>query len=301
MNKGVALIAGGTGFIGQALASSLRSSGFKSLRILSRNPRNADEYRWNVEEGTIDPRALEGDVTHVVFTAGDNIASSRITPERLAVLRDSRIKATRLLVERLQSNDRRLTAYVSCSAIGFYGCSTRPDAVYEDDRPGTDWSAKMCEDWEAEIGKASAIADRVVTLRLPPVLGRDHGAYPKMALPARWGLASAFASGEQPFPWIHVEDCVAIFQEAVVSPSWKGVYNVVAPEHVSHAQFTAALAHSFGMPYWLPNIPQFVLNAGMGRELGDLLCGGVDVRTKRLGNFAFKYPSLARALAELSK
>lgn len=143
----------------------------------------------------------------------------------------------------------------------------------------------------------------MAVLRLPVVLGPEEGAYPKMALPARFGLAAALGSGQQWFAWAHVDDVTAAFVRAVSDHSMRGVYNVVAPHHVTNNEFTAALAHSHGFPHWLPNVPSWALNAALGGELASLLLGGTRVSSAKLAalGFQFRFPTLDAALAHLKQ
>lgn len=65
---------------------------------------------------------------------------------------------------------------VSTSAVGYYGVSTS-DTFDEASRPGNDFLAHVCQDWEAEANKAEA---RVVILRSGIILAKNGGALGKM-------------------------------------------------------------------------------------------------------------------------
>ncbi len=72
-------------------------------------------------------------------------------------------------------------------------------------------------------------------------------------------------SGNQVFPWIHLDDACAVYVRAVEDDKMSGVYNVVAPDAVTNKQFTSAMGRTMNRPTFLWT-PPFVLNAIFGRE-----------------------------------
>ena len=154
------LIGGGTGFIGSRLADLLAERG-DEVRILSRNPAQVamhPAYAWDARAMILDAAALEG-VTHVVNLAGAGIADARWTPARKALIIESRTQTTRLLQRAIQEHGRDVTAYVSASAIGYYGDSG--DAwVKEDAAPGDGFLSESTVAWERavqELGEATGL------------------------------------------------------------------------------------------------------------------------------------------------
>src|SRR5690554_1313292 len=91
------LIAGGTGFIGNALRVSLEADGHQCL-ILSRS-RGANTVLWNPQDGTIESDKLSG-VDAVVNLAGSSIAC-RWTNAAKHTIRESRVRSTALLCRTL--------------------------------------------------------------------------------------------------------------------------------------------------------------------------------------------------------
>lgn len=57
MNKKV-IITGGTGLVGKRLTELLISKNYQ-VNILCRNPKKANEYKWNLEENYIDEKYLK--------------------------------------------------------------------------------------------------------------------------------------------------------------------------------------------------------------------------------------------------
>ncbi len=133
--------------------------------------------------------------------------------------------------------------------------------------------------------------------------GLDGGAYPPLALLARFGLAASVGSGAQPFPWVHIKDTVAAIMETLTHvDKISGVFNLAAPNSVSNAQFTTQLARSFHRPHLLPNIPAPIVRAVLGKERAAMALGGSPVSCDKLlqTGFKFKFPQLKEALDDLA-
>lgn len=81
---------------------------------------------------------------------------------------------------------------------------------------------------------------RGVKLRTPIVLARGGGAPTHLSLLARWGLASPLGSGKQWVPWIHIDDLVRVYEQALSDEQMAGVYNVAADEQPDQRTFMHA-------------------------------------------------------------
>jgi uncharacterized protein (TIGR01777 family) len=295
------LVAGGAGLVGRHLARALVGSG-REVTVLSRSgraaalPPGAEGRPWeDLAE------ALEGAVA-VVNLCGEGIAEARWTPERKRALLDSRVGPTRRLVAALAAARQRPGVLVNASAVGIYGPRDgRP--VTEADPPGSGFLADLGRAWEAAAAGAEPLGVRVVQLRLGVVLARDGGALPRMARPARWGLAARLGDGRQGLSWIHVDDLVRMILAALTDPGWHGPVNATAPAPVGNGAFTRALCRQLGRP--LPPTPAWLTRAALGLLLGEmgeamLLQGAyvLPARAQALG-FRFRFPEVAGALADL--
>ena len=58
--------------------------------------------------------------------------------------------------------------------------------------------------------------------------------------------------------WIHVDDLVSLFVEALSNPAYEGPYNGTAPSPVPMAELCSELGATMGRPSWLP-VPEFAL------------------------------------------
>ena len=287
------LITGGSGFIGQALCRALIADRDEVV-VLTRDARRA-RTRLPAEVALIERLRDAGEVDAVVNLAGENLADARWTDARKQALRESRLGATRALVEWMAARERRPYVLVSGSAVGWYG-PRGDEELGEDASPGTDFAAKLCRDWESEAEAARALGVRVCRIRTGIVLDADGGALAKMLLPFRLGLGGRFGDGSQWMSWIARADVVGLILWLIKTESAHGAYNATAPVPVTNADFSTALGAVLHRPVMLP-APAFALRAMLG-EMADLLLTGqrvVPVRALAEG-FRFRYSDLSPAL-----
>jgi len=270
-------IAGGTGFLGRALAASLASDGHDVV-VLRRG-------------STAEIDGADG----VVNLSGESIAGKRWTGAQKERIRDSRVKTTRALVEAIRRAKRPPSVFVSGSAVGYYG--PHGDEIVTEDTPaGSDFLAGVCVQWEQEAASASGFT-RVVYARTGVVLERDGGALPPMLPPFRFGVGGPVGSGRQFWPWIHRADWVAMVRWALATPSVSGPINVTAPAPVTNAEFARALGRALHRPAFMPT-PAFAIRLILGEMADALVLSGqraIPQRAEHAG-FAFAYPRLDGAL-----
>ena len=293
------LLTGATGFVGDALLPALVNDGH-SLICLTRNPakaakrfaRLAASIRWitSVTEVEVMPNA-------VINLSGEGIADSRWTDSRKRILRVSRITVTEQLVAQLNTLDGEPDVVVSGSAIGYYGPQT--DTVTEEQEPGSDFSARLCADWEKAIGGLDVDATYIYTVRIGVVLGRPGGFLGRLEMPFRCGLGGPLGNGQQMLSWIHRDDLVAMIRWMLSGSPDAGAYNATSPQPVSNGEFTTTFGDILRRPTIL-RVPEMPMRFALG-ELADLLFKGQPVYPKRAldQGFQFEYPDLRCALTQL--
>ena len=299
--SGAVLLSGGTGLIGGRIVPALSET--REVRLLSR--RAGEDARPNVRrvqwDGQHFPAEALAETETVVHLAGEPVFGGLPTRARQARLRHSRIGSTQDLIARIAelAPGERPGTLVCASAVGFYG-DRGEERLPESASQGQGFLADLCRDWEAAADGAGELGLRVVKLRFGIVLARGAGALGMMALAFKTGLGGRLGSGQQWFPWVHIDDAAAAVLAAVSNPDWSDTVNVVAPNPVKNADLTKVLAAQLGRPAFMV-VPGFAVRLGMG-PLADELLGSkyvVPERATSLG-FVWKHEQLASALeAEL--
>jgi uncharacterized protein (TIGR01777 family) len=290
------LISGASGLVGAALTKAFRAEGSTIAHLVRSGGAAPDDgIRWDPRSGSVDASAMEG-ADAVINLNGASIAGGRWTPERKAILRASRVDATRTLVDALARLRRKPRVLVSSSAVGYYG--DRGDEILtESSGAGTGFLAEMARDWEAEAMHAEASGIRTVLVRFGVILSPEGGALPRMLTPFKLGVGGRLGSGKQWMPWIALEDAISAIRFAIANADMSGPVNVVAPNAVENAEFTRTLAHALHRPAIFP-APAFVLRLVLGEMADELLLAGQRARPEKLlaAGYAFRFDTLDTAL-----
>jgi uncharacterized protein len=277
-----ALVLGASGFVGRHLVGALRARGDSVEEASLRAP----------EEAASAAQACDA----VVNLAGETLAQRWNAAAKQRIER-TRTELPRRFLQALASLRRRPAVYVSASAIGYYG--TSESATFDESSPaGNDFLAGVCQKWESEASRASDLGMRVAVVRSGFVLGTDGGGLAKMLPPFRMGLGGIVGSGHQWVSWIHVEDAVGIYMLAL--DRGNGAIDATAPNPVTNAEFTRALATTLGRPAVAP-APTFALRMLLG-EGADVLLKGQRVlpnRALREYGFVFRFAGIEEALQNL--
>jgi len=292
-------ITGASGFIGRRLMKAL-AGGDHKLRVLSRHagtnlPPGVQLFVWDAMKGQPTEESLEG-VDAVVHLAGEPIAQ-RWNDEVKQKIRESRATGTRNLVQALSHARQRPAVLVCGSAIGYYG-SRGDEMLTESSAPGSGFMADVCIAWEKEADLAESLGVRLVKLRTGVVLGVNGGVLAKMVPPFKAGMGGKLGHGDQWMSWIHLDDLVGIVQHVLDNPV-RGPVNGTAPNPVTNADFTKALAHSLGRPAVVP-MPAFTLKFMFG-EMAEVMLASQRVlpEAAEAAGYTFRYPGLEPALANI--
>jgi len=301
------VIAGGTGFLGRALADRLLADRHDVVVLTRRAPATpARDPRLRVvtwtPTGGVGPWAAEIDgAGAVVNLAGESIAGKRWSAAHKQRIAASRLDATRSIVAAIRAAATPPVVLVSGSAVGYYGPGG-DDIATEDCPPGNDFLARVCVQWETEAARAATPRTRVALMRTGLVLERDGGALRQMLPPFWIGAGGPVGSGRQFWPWIHRHDWIELVRWTIQTANVSGPINAVAPTPVTNAEFARTLGRVLRRPAVMP-APAFALRLLLGEMADALLLSGqraVPARAERLG-FVFQYARLEDALRSIFK
>jgi uncharacterized protein len=281
-------ITGSTGLIGSALTPLFAQAGHEVVRL----SRPGD---WDPENRNVNLPAFRN-IDVLVHLAGENIAGGRWTVARKRRIRESRTSGTRLIAETLSKLDPPPGAFISASAIGYYG-DRGDELLQETSAAGTGFLADVCQQWEASTAAATRAGIRVVHLRLGIVLSKRGGALAKMLLPFQLGMGGRIGSGLQYWSWISLEDACGVVEHCIQAAGLHGPVNVVSPAAVTNLEFTRSLGRALRRPTIFP-LPSFAARLVLGEMADPLLLASARVEPTKLlaSRFVFRHRDLEPAL-----
>jgi uncharacterized protein (TIGR01777 family) len=306
------LISGSSGLIGTAVTRLLTENGHTVTRLLrpqskinpAEQPVEGEvqrDVRWDPVANEFDAEAAEG-ADAVVHLAGASIGGGRWTDSRKALLRSSRIDATRHLVESLSALNKKPKVFVGVSAIGYYG-DRRDENLTDHSGPGVDFLAQICKDWERESNRAADFGARVVMSRFGIVLSTRGGALPRMLTPIKMFVGGKLGSGQQWMSWISIDDVAGIIRFALENETVRGPINAVSPYPIRNAEFIKKAARAVHRPAIFP-APAFALRLMLGEMADGLLLSSQRVIPEKLKTLGYEFQdsdlgfTLARLISE---
>ena len=291
------IITGGTGLVGKRLTILLKEKGYE-VNILCRNPKQPNEYKWNIEANFIDEKVFENAIA-IIHLAGAGVADKRWTDERKQEIIDSRVKSTQLLFQYLAEGKHQIQSFISASAVGFYG-DRKNELLTEASSNGTGFLAEVCQLWENEVEKIASITIAVSKIRIGIVLSKDGGALPKLDFPIRFGIGAYIGNGKQFVPWIHIDDLCQIFFHLFEHKNQNSTYNACAPDVKTNKEMSKTIAHVLHRPFIPFPAPEFVLKTVMG-EMATMLLMSNNCTSKKIQQtgFVFQFPTLEKALENI--
>ena len=297
------LVTGASGLIGSAVCDALLARGDEVVG-LSRDPARARGSNPTVSWHAWDPAnerpaeaAFEG-VDAVVNLVGEEI-NQRLTPEAKRRIHESRVRATKNLVDAMLAASPSPPTLVSQAATGIYG--DRGEAVLDESAPPAEgFLPQLVVEWEHEARQAEAGGVRVVVLRTGLILDPEGGLLKELVPPFRFGVGGPLAGGAWYMPWIHRDDEVGMILWALDDPRVSGTLNATAPNPVTNSEFSKALGAALHRPSFVP-APKLAVVALRGSELAEQIVGSHRViprRAQDLG-YVFRFSEVEPALRDL--
>lgn len=252
------VIPGGSGHVGAVAERAFTAAGH-SVVVLSRNPRRANEVRWDGR--TLGAWAAELDGCDVVLNLAGRSVSCRYTPANLRQMMDSRVLSTRVVGEAIARAERPPRVWLQASTATIYahtfGAANDEGGVIGGGEAGVPpywaYSVEIAKNWEREQAGADTPDTRKVALRSAMVMGPERGGiFDYLAWLARLGLGGAVAGGRQYVSWIHDRDFTAALGFLITHTDLEGPVNLAAPNPLPQRAFMRTLRRAWGMPLGLP-------------------------------------------------
>lgn len=296
------LIAGGSGLIGQRLSQLLSEKSY-AVAHLSRR-RRADYpyelYQWDVDKQEIDVAAVEG-ADYIINLAGAGIVDKRWTNQRKKVIIESRTESTRLLLKAIKECQHKPKAYISGSAIGYYG-DRGNELLTETSPAGKDFLAESTTAWEAAVQEVAETGIRTAYIRIGIVLSTQGGALPKMLIPFYFFLGTYFGNGRQWHSWVHIDDLCQMFIWAMEKEQTSGAFNGVSPRPLTNKDLTLAIGRARDQFFIPLPAPAFILRLGMGEMVSTILNSSkVSSQKAQEHGFEFAFPEAETAVRDVLK
>lgn len=295
------LVTGSSGLIGTALRRALREAGHRPIRLVrpSSSADTGDHVRWEPTGGRIENGALEG-VHAVVNLAGEPLLG-RWTRAKKHRIRESRVQGTRLLAETLASLQRPPSVLLSGSAVGYYG-SRGDEILTEASSTGDGFLAEVVADWERAARPVVDAGIRLVHLRTGLVQDREADLVKLQLIPFKLGLGGKLGSGEQWFPWIHIDDHVRAMLHLLADEEATGPVNMTAPNPVRQGEYAKTLGRVLNRPAAL-TVPKPAVKLVFGTTAAEeMATASQRVVPERLVDelgFSFTHPELEPALRDV--
>jgi uncharacterized protein (TIGR01777 family) len=305
------IIAGGTGFIGQAMVQYFANKKYqcaiigrseKKIKKIFGDKVKAITWEQILAHGSDEIKTADA----IINLTGANIGEKRWTEKRKIEIIESRIIPTRILAELCAKLGKNSPPLLNASAVGVYGLqpsvsSGLPPALDEtkllDFETPPDFLAKIGQEWELATMPAKEAGVRVVNMRFGVVLGKSGGVLTKLKIPFLFFIGGPVGNGQQPFSWVALTDLLRAVEFLLAHPEIVGPVNIVAPQCVTQKELAKALGKALHRPSFMTT-PGFILKLVYGQMADELLLRGQHVIPSVLPKYGFKfqYPNIQSAL-----
>ncbi len=295
------IIAGGSGFIGEAIVAKFSHQDHHIL-ILSRHPEQVSVldhgsvkvFSWLNETSPPLENLVEGaDV--IINLAGTPLMKTWWTRSRKKQILSSRLDASKALAEALHKTHKKPGLVITASAVGWYGHRPFGD-VTETAPKGSGFLAMVCEAWEQESRALSELGIRSIQLRLGTVLEAKGGMLKLLAPIFKAFVGGPPGDGSQWLSWVHRDDVANAIAWIMTHPDLEGPVNLTSPEPVQMKKFCIMLGKILKRPSWV-SVPAWVLR-WLLQDTSEVMLAGAKVIPEKLilSGFVFQYPHLQEAL-----
>lgn len=300
------ILAGGSGFLGQALAKHFTTRNCEVL-VLTRHPTKTNELAWDGESLGDWARHIDG-ADAVINLCGRSV-DCRYTAANRRILINSRVKPTHVLGQAIAQCANPPAVWLNASSATIYRHTFGPAW----DETGTDFAAtpEVCDEfslriigeWEKVFYAPTLPSTRRIALRTTMVLGHaKNSVFPVLCRLARLGLGGRMGSGQQFVSWLHVDDFCRAIEWLIEHEDISGPVNIAAPNTVTNTEMMRHFRQLVGMPIGLPATAWMLeIGAFFMRTETELILKSRRVIPGKLlaSGFTFDHPTFPQALANL--
>jgi uncharacterized protein len=306
------VIAGGSGFIGQALVAYF--SKYNNVIVLSRNAGEVNNaYSQSMLTNAITNVYWDGktlgnwckviDGSDVVINLCGKSVNCRYTKANKQAIFDSRTTPTKAIGEAIRLCKQPPTLWLNAASATIYRNATdKPQDEFVGEIEN-DFSVQVCKKWEASFFEQETAFTRKVALRTAITLGNGGVMIPYFNL-LKFGLGGKQGSGKQMYSWVHIDDVCGIIDFVYNHTNVEGMINVSSPNPVTNNTFMQVLRQQTNTNIGLPAFT-WMLKIGaalIGTETELILKSRWVLPTKLLNyGYQFKYPHLEQAVNAIVK
>ncbi|RYD86420.1 MAG: TIGR01777 family protein [Sphingobacteriales bacterium] len=309
------IIAGGSGFIGQAIANyfgaennivilgrQLANQQTNAFGVIALEPavlKNTRFVKWDGKTQGEWTKELNG--ADLLLNLAGKTVNCRYTKKNKQEIFDSRTNAVKALGIAVQQCVKPPLVWMNAASATIYPFATDTARDESFTAFADDFSVQVCKLWEETFFAQRTPFTRKIALRMAITLGKGGVMKPYYNL-LKFGLGGRQGSGKQLYSWIHIEDTCRIIEWLFNHTDMEGVYNLSSPGAVTNAGFMQTLrkatGHSCGLPAY-----EWMLRIGakiIGTEPELVLKSRWVFPAKLLdAGYTFKYPELTAAVEQI--
>jgi len=301
--KNKIVIAGGTGFIGEALVDHYKNKNWEVV-VLTRGATKTKEgilyQNWDGKTLGDWPDSLNN-AEVLINLSGKNI-NCRFTEWNKKLLLSSRLDATNILSEAILNVKHPPKIWLNASSGAMYQPTNIPNTEKEKEHRGG-FLAEMALAWEKAFFERELPKTKRASLRISLIFGNNGGVFPILKKITSLFLGGTVGSGKQKMSWIHIKDAIRAI-DYIIDNSIEGPVNFSTKSPPSNKEFMKMLRKSTGVFMGAP-APAFGLKiAGFFlRTEPSLLLNSINLMPQKLieEGFVFEYGTLEKAFQQLLK
>ena len=299
------LITGGSGTLGKEIVNLVFKKKYevniltRNKNLKSHNPR-LKYFHWNPKKEDIDLDCFNN-VDCIINLAGFSVFNLWTKANKTKIL-DSRVGSTNFILDVILKKNVKIKSFVNASAIAAYRdssdfISSENDSI---NNPNS-FINQVVVKWEGEVKKfESKLPDISFSImRIGLVLSKSGGLYKICKMLSKLFILSPIGSGNQWQSWIHEKDAAKIILLSCEN-SWRGTYNLVAPNPVKQNELINKIAIFNKSRVIFPNIPSFIIKSVFGK-MSEVILSSQKVKSIQLSESDFSFKHIDDALKDLSK